>query len=78
MTKFRIDQTVKILSSKKSDGGYNYGRVIGIGLVPEVCEDEIGMLSYSFERERYEVFYFDDDTNEYIVKWFDDHDLCIC
>lgn len=78
MNKFRLKQKVKILSSKKIDGRYNYGTIIGVELQPDSY-----YLGYVNEREylrrftraQYKVAYIDCYTNRAEVQSYQEKEL---
>ena len=76
--KFRMNQTVKILPSKKVDGRYNYGSIFGIEKVQNNYylgyRDEKEFKS-RFTRERYKVVYIDCTTDRACEEWFYDDEL---
>ena len=71
--KFRMNQKVKILSSKKLDGRYNYGKIVGM----EKCQNGCYM-GYKNEKEflarytieKFKVVYIDCATNRACEEWF--------
>lgn len=74
----RFKQKVKILSSKKNDERYNYGRIVGIELIQDGY-----YLGYSSEKEylsrftvpKYKVAYIDCVTKSACTEWFLEKDL---
>lgn len=73
-----MGKKVKILTSEKTDGRYNYGKIVGI----ELLEDRY-YLGYIDEREflnrftmeRYKVAYIDCVTNRANTEWVYVEDL---
>lgn len=78
--KFRMKQKVKIISSQKTDGRFNYGRVVGI----EIKQNAF-CLGYSNKTEffkrfdgasiEYTIAYIDCVTNRACVEKFMDKEL---
>lgn len=76
--KFRMNQKVKIIPSKKVDGRYNYGNVFGI----EKIQDNY-YLGYKdekefknrFTKEKYKIVYIDCATDKAYEEWFYDYEL---
>jgi len=76
--KFRFKQKVKIESSKKADGRFNFGHVVGIELIQDAF-----YLGYKNESEylrrfsmaRYKVAYIDCVTERACNEWFEEHEL---
>jgi len=75
---FRMKQKVKIVSSQKADGKYNYGKVVGI----EYTQDA-HYLGYKTEKEflarytvpRYKVAFVDCFTERAEDGWFNEAEL---
>lgn len=71
--KFRMGNRVKILDSKKNDGRFNYGKVIGIDLRSDNSSlrqrDEINYIK-SFNLPFYKIAFVDCNTNQVISDWF--------
>lgn len=76
--KFRMNQKVKIIPSKKVDGRYNYGNVFGIEKIQDGYylgyKDEKEFKN-RFKRERYKVVYIDYVTDKACEEWFYDDEL---
>ena len=78
MTKFRMRQKVVIIPSRKTDGRYNQGTVVGIEFVQDGC-----YLGYNSEKEylarytvpRYKVAYVDCVTLQASTTWFCENEL---
>lgn len=74
----RFKQKVKILSSLKTDGRYNYGKIVGI----ELLQDGY-YLGYTSEKEylarftvpKYKVAYVDCATKNACTEWFLEKDI---
>ena len=76
--KFRMNQKVKIIPSKKNDGRYNYGNVFGIEKIQNNYylgyKDEAEFKN-RFTGEKYKIVYFDCVTNRAYEEWFLDYEL---
>ena len=73
-----INKTVWIISSKKTDGRYNKGKVKGIDLL----YDGLGYMSETqylrdFEEWRYKVAYVDVATNKACQEWIHYKELSV-
>lgn len=74
----KMKAKVKILNSQKTDGRFNFGRVVGI----EMTQNGL-FLGYTSEREfmsrftipRYKVAYVDCFTAKACAEWFDEAQL---
>ena len=73
-----MNQKVKILNSRKTDGRYNYGNIYVIEKIQNALylgyrdEEE---YKKRFTREKYKVVYFDCVTNRAYEEWFLDNEL---
>lgn len=78
MSEFRMKQRVTILSSQKTDGRYNNGRIIGIELL-----EDAAWLGYHNEKEfmgrftksKYKVAYIDCFTERACIEWVYEKEL---
>ena len=74
--KYRMGQSVWILSSKKTDGRYNKGNIVGI----ELSYYGLGYLTEKqylddFSHPKYKVAYVDCFTNKGCSVWVHEDDL---
>lgn len=74
--KFKIKNKVWILPSKKIDGRYNNGKIVGI----ELFYYGLGFLTENqylndFESPRYKVAYVDVFTGRACAEWYLENDL---
>lgn len=76
--KFKLNQKVKILSSKKADESYNYGYIIGFEYVQNaayLCFFNEKQYIKSFVAPYYKVCYVDCVTKRGEIYWFAEKDL---
>jgi len=74
-----MNQAVGILSSKKTDGRYNRGTIVGIELQHDGslwCMTQKDFVS-QFKQARYKVAFTDVFTTRSSAEWFQEHELCI-
>lgn len=74
--KFKMNSKVYILSSKKTDGRYNKGKVVGV----ELSYYGLGYLTETqylndFENPKYKVAYVDCFTNKACCQWYAEEEL---
>jgi len=75
---YRMKQNLKILSSQKKDGRFNFGKVVGI----ELTEDAY-YLGYKDKKEfldrftiaKYKLAYIDCFTKRACTEWFNEREL---
>lgn len=76
--KFKLNQVVKIISNRKTDGRYNSGRIIGIEKYnPEFVFGYFSLKHFyeSFTGTKYKVAYQDCFTNRFCQEWFCEDEL---
>ena len=74
----KLNQTVKILASKKTDGRYNFGKIIGIEKYnPNFIFGYVDLKHFynSLEGTRYKVAYQDCFTNRFCQDWYCEKEL---
>ena len=74
--KFRMNNKVYILSSRKIDGRYNRGKIVGV----ELSYYGLGYLTENqyfndFEHPRYKVAYVDCFTNKASCQWYSEEEI---
>lgn len=78
---FKISKKVQILASRKRDGSYNYGVVVGIEGVPKnmyLGYDTVKRFFARFtEAYRYKVAYVDCITKKACVHWYNESQLSV-
>lgn len=76
MSKFGMGSKLWILSSKKTDGRYNQGKVVGVELLNHAMYF-VGKSDFfgGFTIARYKVAYIDCFTGKGRAEWFNENDL---
>jgi hypothetical protein len=75
--RYKMGNKVYIKSSKKLDGRFNRGKIVGV----ELSYHALGFLTEAqylndFEHPKYKVAYVDVFTGRAYASWYEEDDLC--